>query len=43
MTGWGGSSVALGDDDARGAIFGLGRSAVGRRELGEDGQDDVGR
>lgn len=38
MTGWGGPSVALGDDDTRGAI-----SGVGRRELGEDGQDDVGR
>lgn len=43
MAGWGGSSVALGDDDTREAIFGLSRDAVGRRELGEDGQDDVWR
>lgn len=40
MTGWGGPCVALGDDDTRRAIFGL---AVGRRELREDGQDDVRR
>lgn len=43
MTGWGGPSVTLGDDDTWGAIFGLSRDALGRRELGEDGQDDVWR
>lgn len=43
MAGWGRPTVALGDDNTRGAIFGLSGDAVGRRELGEDGQDDVGR
>lgn len=37
MTGRGGPPVTLGDDNARGAV------GVGRRELWEDGQDDVGR
>lgn len=43
MTGWWGPSITLGDNDTRGAIFGLSRDSVGRRELGEDGQDDVRR
>lgn len=37
MTGRGGPSLTLCDDNTRGAVH------VGRREFWEDGQDDVGR
>lgn len=43
MTWWGGPFVALSDDDTWGAIFGLARDGMGRRELGEDRQDYVRR